>query len=301
LHILYGMQPYTAISIIYNPASTGPSKRNALTLSKALQFTAVNHIVEVVPTLFPGHAESLAYDLAMASSHPLIISSSGDGGYNEIVNGVLRAQLEGAHPTCGLLPSGNANDHYRNVHRGPLVDQILKGEQLQIDMLSIESFANGHPWKRHAHSYIGVGLTPTVGEELNKVELNRWREAWIVLKTLYKFQPSRLIVHGKERRYDSLIFSNVGRMSKVLSLSDTAELTDGKFEVISFRSHSRSYLVRRLLKAMTFGLHTDRKVSQYDFTTVKPTHIQLDGEVFSIDANATVKIRLEPKVLRCVI
>jgi len=295
------MQPYTAISIIYNPASTGPSKQNAFELSKALRFTPVNHIVEVVPTLFPGHAETLAYDLAKATAHPLIISSSGDGGYNEVVNGILRAQQEGAHPTCGLLPSGNANDHYRNVHRGPLVEQILKGEQLQIDVLSVETFANGHPWHRHAHSYVGVGLTPTVGEELNKVELNRLREVWIVLKTLYNFQPSRLLINGQERRYDSLIFSNVGRMSKVLSLSDTAELTDGKFEVISFPAHSRLYLLRQLLKAMTFGLHSNRRVSQYAFTTVKPISIQLDGEVFSVDGQAQVKIKLEPKILRCVI
>lgn len=295
------MPPYTSISIIYNPASTGPSKQHAVGLQRALQFTAVNHLVEIVPTLFAGHAESLAYDLAKSSTHPLIISSSGDGGYNEVVNGVLRAQQEGAHPTCGLLPSGNANDHYRNLHRKPLVKQIVKGEQLQIDMLCIDSYSGGHPWRRYAHSYIGIGLTPTVGQELNKVKLNRWREAWIVIKTLYNFQPSRLLIHGKERRYDSLIFSNVGRMSKVLSLSETAELTDGMFEVISFRAHSRPYLVRQLLKAMTFGLHNDRRVSKYEFTTIRPTRVQLDGEVFTVDGGATVKISLSPKVLRCVI
>lgn len=295
------MPPYTAISIIYNPASTGPSKQNAQALAKSLQFTPVHHIVEVVPSLFAGHAETLAYDLAKNSAHPLIISSSGDGGYNEVINGVLRAQQEGAHPTCGLLPSGNANDHYRNLHRKPLVEQILKGEQLQIDVLRIESYTGGHPWQRYAHSYIGIGLTPTVGQELNKVQLNRWREAWIVLKTLYGFKPIRLLVHGKERRYDSLIFSNVGRMSKVLSLSDTAELTDGAFEVISFRAHNRSYLVRQLLKAMTFGLHSDRRVSTYEFTTIRPTRIQLDGEVFTLDGNVAAKISIEPKVLRCTI
>lgn len=295
------MQLYTAISIIYNPASTGDSKRNALALAQVLQYTHVHDIVSIVPTYFAGHAESLAYDLAKASARPLIISSSGDGGYNEVINGVLRAQSEGTHPACGLLPSGNANDHYRNLHRQPIVEQILKGIQMQIDILLIESFIGGHPWRRYAHSYIGVGLTPQVGLELNKVRLNRWREAWIVLKTLYRFRPSRLIVHGQERRYDSLIFSNVGRMSKVLSLSDSAELTDGKFEVISFRAHGRPYLVRQLLKAMTFGLHSDRRVSEYEFTTIRPTRVQLDGEVFTLDGNREVKITVVPKVLRCII
>lgn len=295
------MQPYSAISIIYNPASTGASKRNALALAKALQYTAVHDIVKVVPTYFAGHGESLAYELAKASQRPLIISSSGDGGYNEVINGTLRAQAEGAHPTCGLLPSGNANDHYRNLHRRPIVEQILKGEQMQIDILRIASFVGGHLWQRYAHSYIGIGLTPQVGMELNKVKLNRWREAWIVLKTLYRFRSSRLLVRGKERRYDSLIFSNVGRMSKVLSLSDTAELTDGQFEVISFRAHSRPYLVRQLLKAMTFGLHSDRRVSHYEFATIRPTRVQLDGEVFTIDGGENVTITVEPKVLRCII
>ena len=295
------MPPYTSISIIYNPASTGPSKKNAVSLQHELQFTSLSHLVEIVPTLFAGHAESLAYDLAKQPGHPLVISSSGDGGYNEVVNGVLRAQQENSHPICGLLPSGNANDHYRNLHRKPLKDQILSGEQLQIDVLRIDTYANGRPWRRYAHSYIGVGLTPTIGQELNKVELNRWREAWIVTKTLYNFQPSKLVIRGKEKRYDSLIFSNVGRMSKVLSLSETAELTDGQFEVISFRAHNRLYLIRQLLKATTFGLHTDRRVSQYSFTTVQPTRIQLDGEVFTIDADAEVSISVEPKILRCVI
>jgi len=295
------MQPYSAISIIYNPASTGPSKQNALALQRELRFTRLNHIVEIVPTLFAGHAETLAYELSKASTHPLIISSSGDGGYNEVVNGILRAQHEGAHPVAGLLPSGNANDHWRNLHHKPLTELILHGEQNQIDVLQIDSYSNNRPWQRYAHSYIGIGLTPTVGQELNKVKLNRWREAWIVLKTLYDFKPTKLLVKGRERRYDSLIFSNVGRMSKVLSLSETAELTDGQFEVISFPAHSRLYLVRQLLQAMTFGLHNDRRVAEYKFTTLKPTRIQLDGEVFTIGADAATRISVKPKLLRCVI
>src|SRR4051812_48781666 len=115
------MTDYTAISIIYNPKSTGASKANAFDLVKQLRHTPVAGLVRVTPTFFPGHAETLAYDLARSGERPLVISSSGDGGYNEVVNGVLKAQTEGATPTCGLLPSGNANDHYHNLHKKPII------------------------------------------------------------------------------------------------------------------------------------------------------------------------------------
>jgi diacylglycerol kinase family enzyme len=299
--ILGIVKPYTSISIIYNPTSTGASRANAFKLADELEAADVNLPVYVVPTDFAGHAESLAYDLAKATKRPLIISSSGDGGYNEVINGALRAQAEGAKPTCGLLPSGNANDHYRNLHQHPITDQILDGKHRYIDILKLSAERHGQPWERFAHSYIGIGLTPKVGIELNKVQLNRLREAWIVAKTLYKLRPSRLIVHGKEHTYDSLIFSNVSKMSKILSVSDSAELTDGKFEVVAFPSQNKMRLLRQLVQASTFGLHSSRQADHYTFTTVRPTRVQLDGEIFRIDGGSVARITVEPRVLRCII
>ena len=295
------MKAYTAISIIYNPNSTGPSQANARKLEKELQATPLRKIVKVIPTKHAGHAESLAYRLSKASKRPLIIMSSGDGGYHEAINGALRAQTEGATPTCGLLPSGNANDHYRNLHEQPLAKQILEGKRRRIDVLEIQTTIEGQPWQRYAHSYIGVGLTPKVAMELNKVKLNRLRESWIVIKTLHTMKATRLIIRGKERRYDSLIFSNIGSMSKILSLSDSAELTDGKFEVISFRSHSKLYLLRQLLKAVTIGLHATRRTDHYSFTTVRPLRVQMDGELCRIGADTLVAVKLQPKLLHCII
>lgn len=295
------MQPYTSVTIIYNPQSTGPSEANAKKLAKELQGTAIANLVKVIPTDFAGHAEELAYRHATAGKRPLIIISSGDGGYNEVVNGVLRAQAEGHSPVCGLLPSGNANDHYHNLHKQPVAEQIVNGRQQHIDVLCIEATIGGQPWRRYAHSYIGIGLTPQVGHELNKVKLNRWRESWIVLKTLRQLRAARLKVRGKVRAYDSLIFSNVGRMSKILSLSSTSELTDGKFEVISFRAHSKFYLLRQLLKAATVGLHTTRQADHYSFETIRKTRVQLDGEIYKIDERSKVHVSLEPKRLHCII
>src|SRR4051812_3140048 len=109
---------YTAITIIYNPISTGSSKKNAEKLYRELLQTPLKDIVYLRATEYAGHAEELAYELATASQRPLVISSSGDGTYNEVVNAMLKAKEEGRSAVCGLLPSGNANDHYHSVHKG---------------------------------------------------------------------------------------------------------------------------------------------------------------------------------------
>lgn len=303
----HAFDKYTDIAIIFNPNSTGNSEFNAQQLAAKLKGTPAGKLVRIVATDGPGRAEHIAYDIAMGTDRPLIISSSGDGGYNEVVNGVLKAQHQRSRdhrphaPVCGLLPSGNANDHYRNLHRQPIEDQILGGQHRVIDMLSIEGMRDGKHWQRYAHSYIGVGLTPQIGRELNKVKLNRFREAWIVVRTLRRLRGSRLMVRGRQRSYDSLIFSNIGSMSKILTISDSSELSDGKFEIIAFPTRSRWYLFSQLVRASTVGLQTTRQASHYTFSTVSRTHVQLDGEVFRLDAGSEVRITLEAKSLRCII
>ncbi len=292
---------YSSVSIIYNPNSTGASKSLAQALKRDLTELLPGQTVTLVATKHAGHGEKLAYELAMATKRPLIISSSGDGGYHEVVNGLMRAQTAGARPIAGLLPAGNANDHYHNLHTIDTSTAIKRGKSLSVDLLKLVGTADGKTYERYAHSYIGIGLTPKVGQELNKTVLNRFNQVWIVLKSLLVLQPVQIIVGGKRRSYDSLIFSNVGKMSKVLSLSKYADMTDGKFEVTAFRRHTKLRLLMTLLHASTKGLTGDRQVSNYGFKTLKQTIVQLDGEIMTLDAKTDSGITIEPKVLEIII
>jgi diacylglycerol kinase (ATP) len=112
---------YPLIAVIYNPNSTGSSKELATEFSKRLKKRLPDQAIELIATEHAGHGEEIAYELAKKYKRPLIISSSGDGGYHEVINGLMKAQHEGAHPVAGLLPAGNANDHHRNVTRGELI------------------------------------------------------------------------------------------------------------------------------------------------------------------------------------
>ncbi|MBC7942921.1 acylglycerol kinase family protein, partial [Candidatus Saccharibacteria bacterium] len=159
---------YTTVAVIYNPNSTGPSETLAKIFETNLRLKLPKQKIELIATEHAGHGEELAYLIAKSSKNPLIISSSGDGGYHEVINGVMKAQNEGFQSITGLLPAGNANDHYNNLHNEDIIDLIIKNKTKKIDLLKIVSTSKGKSIERYAHSYIGFGLTPSVGKELNK-------------------------------------------------------------------------------------------------------------------------------------
>ena len=292
---------YSTIAIIYNPNSTGSGESLANGLEGQIRARLPKQKVELIETEHVGHGEELAYSIAKASKNPLIISSSGDGGYHEVINGALKAKKEGYNPTTGLLPAGNANDHFHNLHSEDLIDLIVGNKSTAIDMLKINSVSKGKAVERYAHSYIGFGLTPVVGNELNKTKLNPINEVWIVAKSLFTIKPVRLQVGKKIRRYESIVFSNVDVMSKYLKISQPSSVTDGKFEVTIFRRRSKLKLILLLLEASFKGVKEDAKVSSYSLKTIKSTLVQLDGEIMTLDARADVAIGIEARALPCVI
>lgn len=292
---------YTTIAIIYNPISTGSSERLARDLEKRLRADLPGQAIELIGTEYKGHGSELAYSIAMASKRPLIISSSGDGGYHEVINGAMRAQNEGAHPTTGVLPAGNANDHHRNLHDEDIVSKIKQQKSTKIDLLKMNGISKGEKVELYAHSYIGLGLTPFVGKELNKTKLNAMAETWVVIRALLSLRSVKLKMNGIVGRYESIIFSNVDTMSKYLSVSQSSSMTDGKFEVTIFGHRSKLQLIATLLKASTHGVKEDHRVGEFSLQTVHKTLVQADGEVIVLDAKSNIDIIVQPQVLSCIV
>ena len=290
---------YTIIAIIYNPNSTGPSEELARELQGSLQAELPRQKIKLIATTHAGHGEELAYEIARKSKRPLIISSSGDGGYHEVINGALKAQSEGATPMTGILPAGNANDHYRNLHKKDLVAAIVARKPRSIDVLKLAAISKGEHIERYAHSYIGFGLTPIVGNELNKTTLNPLKEAWIVAHALFSLKPVRLKVGTKVRRYESIIFSNIDEMSKYMKISKPSSVTDGKFEVTIFGRRNKLHLIRTLVKSTMSGVRHSSRVNEYHMETVSTTLAQADGEIITLDAHTKVDITIEKQALDC--
>lgn len=292
---------YTTIAIIYNPNSTGSSEALARDLEEEIRTRLPKQKVERIATDYPGHGEELAYSISTSSKTPLIISSSGDGGYNELVNGAIKAQKEGAHPTTGLLPAGNANDHHRNLHDKPIIDRIINNDSTKIDLLKLTGSSQGKHIERYAHSYIGFGLTSAAGKKLNKTKLNPITESLAVLHTLFTLKPVRLKIGKEARDYESVILSNISGMSKYLKISQASSVTDGKFEVTIAERRSKPKLILMLLKASFANVKEDQQVSNFLLKTIHKTLVQVDGEISELDANSDIHITLDKQVLRCIV
>jgi diacylglycerol kinase (ATP) len=292
---------YTSITVIYNPNSTGSGRQLAEDFMAAFNGTPYEKIIKIIPTEHRGHAEELARELVRASARPLIISASGDGGYHEVVNGAMAAKAEGGRFVTGLLPAGNANDHYRSLHDKSIHEMIVSGEHQTIDLLQVSVTGPGGTWQRYAHSYVGVGLTPQVGRRLNQTKLNPITEKLVTLKALWQARPVRLVIDGRTAAYDSVITSNIASMSKVLQLSEDATPNDGQFEVMVVPHDSRWKLWAHLLRAATTGLTGSDRRRVFAFQTTQKTTIQLDGEVRHLLAGDRVTITLSPRALDCVL
>ena len=292
---------YTIIAVIYNPNSTGSSKSMAEVFVNDVRARMPKQNIELIATEYAGHAGELAYEIAKKHDNALIISSSGDGGYNEVVNGAIKAQKECRTVTTGILPAGNANDHHRNLSDGNIVDMIADGKTKTIDLLKISGMSNGKAIERYAHSYIGIGFTPKIAKVLNKNKLNIFNEVWLVARMLIIVKPIRLKLGKKVRHYESVIFSNVDSMSKYLTISSPSPVTDGKFEVTIFKRRDKLKFILTLLKASFGGVKEDKRVSEYAFETVDKTLVQMDGEVLTLDAGISVETTIEKQVLRCVV
>lgn len=287
------------VVIIYNPYSTGPSKEQALEFAATLKAAKKSLSVECLATQYPGHAEELARKYAGENRPLLLISSSGDGGYHELINGALSVP-EGKLIT-GLLPGGNANDHYNAIHTEDVVDRILRAQVTTIDTIRVDARIKGEAWTRYAHSYAGIGLTSQIGETLTKTRLNRFREIWIVVTHLFTHSPVKIRRHGRTHHYNSVIFSNIARMSKVLTLTENASFTDGKMEVTEGESRHLFSLVAHFLLGALSGFKTERRMKSYVFTCVRKTSMQLDGEVYYFPAGTEVRVRVEQGNLHCII
>lgn len=287
--------PYTAVHIIYNPNSTGPSQDRAKGLRQILSKAWPELAIKAVPTQHAGHAESLAREFARRGGSPLIISASGDGGYNEVVNGLMQAGNSDA--TAAVLAAGNANDHGRVMQDRPLHELILAGKRTRIDLLRVEVVGKNERSVRWAHSYVGLGLTPVVATELNRHTLNALKEATIAVRTFFRYRPFTIVHNGTRIQLDSLLFANINQMAKLLTLAPENNPADGAFEVVLIKSGHKLRLLRTLLGSALKRPPERSRTDRYNFTVLKPMPMQLDGEVTRLRPGDKVTIVADARAL----
>jgi diacylglycerol kinase (ATP) len=291
---------YDRVVLVYNPQSSGDGERRATRCRRELQTQAPHLAVVEVPTEYAGHARVIAEEEARRG-RTLVVSVSGDGGYQEVVEGVMAAG-DGAHSgaVAAVLPAGNANDHHRATARRPLAQAIAAGDVRRLDLLRITIAGEDRP--RWAHSYCGLGITPTVALELERRGKGSLREIVTTIRAFSRFHPFAIDVEGEgPRRFDSLILANTTEMAKYVTLSDDGDPADGQFEVITLPHRSKLRLLAFAVRAAVRGLGPQPHTDRFAFTTLKPMPVQLDGEVLDLAADRHVTVAIAPGALATVV
>ncbi len=292
------MTSFDRIVIIFNPRSTGDAPRSAQELRRELTRRLPAVPLDLCPTRHAGHARDLAREAA-GTGRPLIVSVSGDGGYNEVVNGVMDAGNDRA--VCAVRAAGNANDHRRVTRERPLADAIVAGDVRRIDLLRLTVGTGTAAQTRYAHSYIGVGLTPVVAVDLEKGGKGSWREIASVVRVFARFRPFPIrLENGRRRSIDSLVFANIAEMAKYATLSEHSRPDDGRFEVITQQRTGKLRVLSTAIRAATRGLGPQPSTTHYAFTTLVPMPLQLDGELVELAADTLVTVDIAPSALATV-
>ena len=290
------MKVFDHIAIIYNPGSTGDAPKMAKDLYDSVNghFEIIQKKATLYPTKRAGHAIEIAHDVASKYARPLIVSVSGDGGYNEVINGVMAAKklFPAQKPVVAVMAAGNANDHKRVVRDDtPLIRLIKRAEIKTIDLISLNVKAKEFDLKRYAHSYIGLGITSEVGHALNKNGKSRWNEAWLTFKTLNNFKPFRIERDGVSGLFDSIVFANINEMAKYVKLDAKNTMHDDQFEIVVVRHLGKLHTIFAMFVALFHGFKNAPSYNTYSFTMPDKQLVQLDGEIVELPEKTSVSVK----------
>jgi len=289
-------RPFDAVEIVFNPNSTGDAQERAEELAKQLAERAPELPVQLRPTERAGHGREIARDAARAG-RPLVVSVSGDGGYNDVVNGLMEAGVDSAY--AAVLAAGNANDHRRVTRERPLADAIIDGDVSKLDLLRMSVDDGREP--RYAHSYIGLGITPTVALELEKGGKGSIKEVISTIRTFSRFRPFQIETDSGTETFDSVIFANIREMAKFAVLSEEGRPDDGRFEVVVLRHTAKWRVLATAVRAAVRGLGPQPTAREYRFRTVDPMPVQVDGEVSEFERGVGVTVEIVPGALHTVL
>jgi diacylglycerol kinase (ATP) len=285
-------RPFDSVELIFNPNSTGNARGRAEEHHRELAERLPGLPVELRPTEHAGHGREIAR-AAARDGHPLVVSVSGDGGYNDVVNGLMDAGVDSAY--AAVSAAGNANDHRRVTRERPLADAIVAGEVSRLDLLRMTVDDGRNP--RYAHSYIGLGITPTVALELETGGKGSIREVISTIRTFSRFRPFQIETETGTESFDSVIFANIREMAKYAVLSEEGRPDDGRFEVIVLRHTAKWRVLATAVRAALFGLGPQPTAREYRFRTIDPMPVQIDGEVSELERDVRVTVEIMPGAL----
>ncbi len=301
--------------IIVNPFSgRGKGEKSVPEIEKWMR--AYNIDYTLVRTERPWHAADLAQNAA-SEGYNVVVTASGDGTFNETLNGLMRARQQGfTHTALAVLSIGTGNDFAAGAGIPGTLEESLKtlkeNRRRKIDIGRVTVREGEQFSERYFGNGIGIGFDAMVGFEAIKV---RWAVGLIpyligVIKTisLYFNAPTvRFEIDGESFEQPSLMVSimNGRRMGGGFIMAPDGVMHDGWLNlcIASEASRLRLFqLIPHFLKGTQASqpeiqMKRARRVSVTATKGSLPAHA--DGEMLCVEGSE-INVELLPEALEII-
>ena len=281
---------------IVNPAAGG-GRSAKLAGAQLARLREQGLRVDAIASTEPGHAAQLAYE-AYEQGYRRFLAVGGDGTAHEIINGLFAREERRERVELGFLPLGTGNSFLRDFTdngAASSLEALLAGRKRRVDLIRLRH-ATG---VIYSFNLLSVGFTADVAALANRVfkpfgHLGYLLGVFVRVVQL-KRRPFKLRcdedANWDERRCLFLTFNNSKYTGGTMLIAPEADPTDGLIEFVRWGPIGRLGLLKMLPKLYD-GTHTKhplaetRRVKRVEFALDKPVVVMIDGEVFTVHAEA---------------
>jgi diacylglycerol kinase (ATP) len=299
------------VAIIFNPSSgKGLGVATAAAVQRDLRGRGLD--AGLHPTHGPRHATDLARELAQSSD--IIVVVGGDGTINEVVCGMAEARdaaltTGGTKPGCrlGIVPAGTINVIALELKLPFGLEDacavIATGQSLPLDVGQVND--------RHFVLMTGAGIDAVTIRNLDLRLKRRLRSLAFVgtglTKGLAHTHPEFLVtVDGTTHRATFMVASNFRYYAAHLTMTPTADPTDGLLDVMLFHGTTKLSILGFWARVPT-RLHvrgrsvTCLQTQRAELTPLEgnePVWLQADGEIVG---QLPATVRIEPAAIQVIV
>ena len=297
-------------TVIVNPSAGRGA--GALLLPQITQYLRDHELdFESIVTNGPGHATDLARD-AVAQGRRAVVTVGGDGTVNEVLNGLMQAQMNPDGAALGVIPIGTGNDFAFGVGVPlDLEDACKVVARGQCRLLDVGLFRANNEQPRYFGNGIGIGFDAAANIESRKVKRFKGTLLYLVavIRTLafyYQAPNTTIRVDNEELVQPSLLISvmNGRRMGGGFYMTPNSQMDDGLLDLCVAGKVGRPKMISFVPRFMR-GTHTtdpDITMGQGCRVTVvseSPWTAQIDGEIYGVGAHQ-FEVELLPQRLRMI-
>lgn len=281
------------VLIIANPCS-GKCKSKKVIGFITKEFALAGYVTTVCFTECMGDAERLARE--NANGQDLVVCIGGDGTLNELINGLLKAEIK---VPVGYIPMGCTNDFARSMkiskNYKKAVRQILAGKGTNLDICKIND-----RYFVYVASFGLFSATSSTPKQKLKNRLGYLAYVFLGVKELFDAKEVQLSaeVEGEQISGNFILgcFCNTKSMGGVVKFkSSQVDMNDGKMEMLLIRRPKSLHALNSTLRSLKRNKWDNpniimRSISRAQNIKMSSGRWSLDGELYKEDGEVNVQI-----------